>query len=174
MASFFDKLKNSMGIEMEEEKAGEKKPLTKEGSHGEEKQIKKIPVKGPNAKQEARVTQGESDDWFQPEGELAVDVYETGDDIIVQATIAGVGPDDLDVSIENDVVTITGERTNTEEEKGQNYFFQECFWGAFSRQIILPSEVDGSRAEAGMKNGIFTLRIPKIERKKLRKIKVRS
>ena len=101
-------------------------------------------------------------------------MYETDDEIVIQATIAGVNPEDLDVEIENDVVTITGERTNTEEKKGQNYFFQECFWGAFSRQIILPSEVDGSRAEASMKNGVFTLKIPKIERKKLRKIKVRS
>lgn len=161
MASFFDKLKNSMGIEMEEETA-------------EGKQIKKIPVKGASPKQETRVAQTQEKDWFEPEGELAVDVYETGDDITIQATIAGVSSDDLDVSIENDTVTIAGERTNTEEEEGKNYFYQECFWGAFSRQIILPSEVDGSRAEASMKNGIFTLKIPKIEHKKLRKIKVRS
>lgn len=161
MASFFEKLKNSMGIEMEEE--------TPEG-----KQVRKIPVKGFAQKQEPRVAKTQEDDWFEPEGELAVDVYETGDEITIQATIAGVNPDDLDVSIENDVVTITGERTNTEEEEGKNYFYQECFWGAFSRQIILPSEVDGSRAEASMKNGVFTLKIPKIERKKLRKVKVRS
>lgn len=162
MASFFDKLKNSMGVEIEEE---------------EGKQIKKIPVKGLGAKQEVHSTssgQAKEDDWFEPEGELAVDVYETDDEIVIQATIAGVNPDDLDVEIENDVVTITGERTNTEEEKGKNYFFQECFWGAFSRQIILPSEVDGGRAEASMKNGVFTLKIPKVERKRLRKIKVRS
>ena len=158
MASFFDKLKNSMGVEEETEG----------------KLVKKIPVKGSSPRQETRVAQTQEDDWFEPEGELAVDVYETDDEIVIQATIAGVNSDDLDVEIENDVVTITGERTNTEEEKGKNYFFQECFWGAFSRQIILPSEVDGGRAEAGMKNGVFTLRIPKIERKKLRKIKVRS
>jgi HSP20 family protein len=178
MASFFEKLKNSMGIEMEE------------ASEGKEKQVNKIQVKGSSAKQEAhstlrdtsgqvnsgqaRVAQKQEDDWFEPEGELAVDVYETGDDITVQATIAGVNPDDLNVSIENDVVTISGERTNTEEEEGKNYFYQECYWGAFSRQVVLPSEVDGSRAEASMKNGIFTLKIPKVERKKLRKIKVRS
>lgn len=170
MASFFDKLKNSMGIEAEEEEIEEEGPVRKE-------QIKKIPVKGLNAKQEAHSTssgQAQEDDWFEPEGELAVDVYETDDEIVIQATIAGVNPDDLDVEIESDVVTITGERTNIEEERGKNYFFQECFWGAFSRQIILPSEVDGGRAEAGMQNGVFTLRIPKIERKKLRKIKVRS
>ena len=162
MASFFDKLKNSMGIE-EEATAGK-----------EERQVKRIPVKGSSSKQETRVAQAQEDDWFEPEGELAVDVYETGDEIVIQATIAGVSPDDLDVAIENDVVTITGERTNTEEEQGKNYFFQECFWGSFSRQIILPSEVDGGRAEASMKNGVFTLKIPKIERRKLRKIKVRS
>ena len=164
MASFFDKLKNSMGVEIEE---GEE-------SRKEEKQIKKIPVKGLNSKQQAHVTQEKSDDWFEPEGELAVDVYETDEEIVIQATIAGVNPEDLDVAIENDVVKITGERTNTQEEEGKNYFYQECYWGAFSRQIILPSEVDGGRAEASMKGGVFTLRLPKIERKKLRKIKVRS
>ena len=185
MSSFFDKLKNSMGIEAEEEEEKEEKPARKEESDREEKQIKRIPVKGASPKQETHSTlrdtsgqassgQAREEDWFEPEGELAVDVYETGDEIIIQATIAGVNPDDLDVSIENDVVTITGERTNTEEEEGKNYFYQECFWGAFSRQIILPSEVDGNRAEASMKNGIFTLKIPKIEHKKLRKIKVRS
>ena len=177
MSSFFDKLKNSMGIEAEEEEEKEEKPARKEESDREEKQIKRIPVKGASPKQETHSTssgQAREDDWFEPEGELAVDVYETGDEIIIQATIAGVSPDDLDVSIENDVVTITGERTNTETEEGKNYFYQECYWGTFSRQIILPSEVDGSRAEASMKNGIFTLKIPKIEHKKLRKIKVRS
>ncbi|MDO8474190.1 MAG: Hsp20/alpha crystallin family protein [bacterium] len=167
MASFFEKLKNSMGVEMKEEKPTSAK-------NPESKQVNKIPVKGASPKQEAHVTQEKPDDWFEPEGELAVDVYETGDDITVQATIAGVNPDDLNVSIENDVVTITGERQNTEEEEGKNYFYQECYWGAFSRQIVLPSEVDGGRAEASMKNGIFTLKIPKVERKKLRKIKVRS
>ena len=170
MASFFEKLKNSMGIEMEEMQEG--KPASADDTAG--KQIRKIPVNGSAPKQETRVAQTQEDDWFEPEGELAVDVYETGDEITIQATIAGVNPDDLDVSIENDVVTITGERTNTEEEEGKNYFYQECFWGAFSRQIILPTEVDGGRAEASMKNGVFTLRIPKIERKKLRKVKVRS
>ena len=178
-----------MGIEAEEEKKKESSsvPSDSRGTTAgkEEKQIRKIPVKGSSPKQEthstlrdtsgqARVAQTPTDDWFEPEGELAVDVYETGDDITIQATIAGVNPDDLNVSIENDVVTITGERTNTEEQEGKNYFYQECYWGAFSRQIVLPSEVDGGRAEASMKNGIFTLKIPKIERKKLRKIKVRS
>jgi HSP20 family protein len=173
MASFFEKLKNSMGIEMEEGETQE--PASAKAAAGKEKQaVNKIQVKGSSAKQETRVAQKQEDDWFEPEGELAVDVYETGDDITVQATIAGVNPDDLNVSIENDVVTIAGERTNTEEQEGKNYFYQECYWGAFSRQVVLPSEVDGSRAEASMKNGIFTLKIPKVERKKLRKIKVRS
>lgn len=170
MASFFEKLKNSMGIEMEQ-KIEQDKPSSEDKL---DKPVNKIPVKGPGAKQETRVVQAKEDDWFEPEGELAVDVYEKEGDIIIQATIAGVNPEDLDVSIENDEVTISGERTNTEEQEGKNYFYQECYWGAFSRQIILPSEVDGSRAEASMKNGIFTLKIPKIERKKLRKVKVRS
>jgi HSP20 family molecular chaperone IbpA len=118
MASFFDKLKNSMGIEAQEE---EMEPSSAKATAGkEEKQIKRIPVKGASSRQETRVAQAQEDDWFEPEGELAVDVYERDDEIVIQATIAGVSPDDLDVAIENDVVTITGERTNTEEEQGKN------------------------------------------------------
>ncbi|OHA67835.1 MAG: hypothetical protein A3C82_01495 [Candidatus Wildermuthbacteria bacterium RIFCSPHIGHO2_02_FULL_47_12] len=181
MASFFEKLKDSMGIE-EEGETKEKRPSSAKNPESKpasakdmtSEQVNKIPVKGSGTKQEASVAKAGENDWFEPEGELAVDVYETEDDITIQATIAGVNPDDLDVSIENDVVTISGERTNSEEQEGKNYFYQECYWGAFSRQIVLPSEVDGSRAEASMKNGIFTLKIPKVERKKLRKIKVRS
>ena len=93
---------------------------------------------------------------------------------MIQSTIAGVKPEDLDISIENDVVTISGERQNAVQDKGKNYFYQECFWGAFSREIILPEEVDGGRAEATMKEGVFTLRIPKIERQKIKKVKVRG
>jgi HSP20 family protein len=184
MASFFEKLRSSMGVEEEEEKKEEKKeqsqpkskkkePLAKE--HDKEK-AKKVQVKSSEKEEEIISKKEDEDesDWFEPEGELAVDVYQTDKDIIIQSTIAGVKPEDLDISVENDTVTISGERKNVIEEKEKNYFYQECFWGAFSRQIILPEEVDGSRAEASMKDGVFTLRLPKIERQKVRKVKVQG
>ena len=180
MPSFFEKLRNSMGIEeeeLEEEEHKQKKPGEKtQGKKNEDEEgekEKKVQVKS-SKKEDAISSEEHAPDWFEPEGELAVDVYQTDDEIVIQSTIAGVKPEDLDISIENDVVTISGERKNIIEDKGKNYFYQECFWGAFSREIILPEEVDGGRAEATMKEGVFTLRIPKIERQKIKKVKVRG
>lgn len=114
----------------------------------------------------------ENDGWLKSEGQLVVDVYETGGDIVIRTAIAGIKTEDLDISIENDTVIIKGERKEMDEESGKNYFYQECYWGSFSREIILPAEVNAGRAEATMKNGILTIRIPKIERE-MKKISVK-
>ena len=108
------------------------------------------------------------------EGQLAIDVYETNGDIVIQSTIGGIRAEDLDISIENDLVTIRGSRQKSIEEEGKNYLYQECYWGTFSRKVILPDEVDNSRAEAKLKDGILTLRMPKIHRKKKRKITIKQ
>jgi HSP20 family protein len=182
MPSFFEKLKNSMGVEeeeyeneeVEEERPKQKKSLLKaKDKKNEDDEKEKIPVKSLS-KEAAIPSKEEAPDWFEPEGELAVDVYQTDTEIIIQSTIAGVKAEDLDISIESDTVTISGERKNIVQDKGKNYFYQECFWGAFTREIILPEEIDGARAEASMKDGVFTLRIPKIERQKIKKVKVRG
>jgi len=109
-----------------------------------------------------------------PEGQLTVDVYQTDKEIVIQSAIAGVEPEDLDISIENDMVTIRGirEKPLEEEEEERNYFYQECYWGPFSKEIILPAEVDSSRTQASIKQGVLTIRIPKIGIKKKRKIAV--
>ena len=108
------------------------------------------------------------------EGQLAVDVYQTDTELVIQSAIAGIKPDDLDISIEADSVIIRGTREHPLEKGEKNYFYQECYWGQFSRQIMLPEETDSSRAEASMKEGILIIRIPKIEREKKRKIVVRE
>jgi HSP20 family protein len=110
--------------------------------------------------------------WFSSEGQLVVDVYETNGYLVIQSAIAGINPNDLDISIENDVVIIKGKREKTVEKSSRNYFSQECHWGYFSREIILPVEADSSKAEAIMKNGILTIRMPKIEKEK-KKISVK-
>ncbi|MCX6759215.1 MAG: Hsp20/alpha crystallin family protein [Candidatus Nealsonbacteria bacterium] len=107
------------------------------------------------------------------EGQLAIDVYQTENDLVIQSAIAGVKPENLDISIERDIITIKGSREKPFEENG-DYFIQECFWGPFSREVILPSEVDPQRAVAEMKNNILTIRIPKILREKKRRIIVRE
>ena len=108
------------------------------------------------------------------EGQLAVDVYQTDAELVIQSTIAGVKTENLDISIEADTVLIRGNRPEPPEQGEKNYFYQECYWGPFSRQIILPEETDPSRAEAVMKEGVLTIRIPKIEREKKRKITVKE
>ncbi|MCX6759796.1 MAG: Hsp20/alpha crystallin family protein [Candidatus Nealsonbacteria bacterium] len=104
--------------------------------------------------------------WLEPEGQLVIDVYETDSEIVIQSAIAGISPENLDISIEKDMVSIKGKRENTTEKIGKNYFIEECYWGAFSREIILPTEVDAAKAEASMKNGVLTIKAPKIERER--------
>ena len=177
--SFFEKLKNSIGVEETEEKTVEEEEETRPQKQVVQKS-QKIHVKGTTKREEPpqrkspKKEEPEESPWFEPEGELAVDVYQTNGEIVIQSTIAGVSSDDLDVNIENDVVTISGERRNPNEEEDKSYFYQECYWGPFSRQIILPEEIDTSRIEASMKDGVFTLRLPKLERQKVKRIKVRG
>lgn len=118
-------------------------------------------------------TEGPEEKWFEPEGQLAIDVYQTEKELVIQSTIAGIKLDDLDISIEGDKVSIKGKRERPIEEEERNHFYQECYWGPFSREIILPVEVDPSRAEASFKEGILTIRMPKIEREKKRKLVVK-
>ncbi len=106
------------------------------------------------------------------EGQLTVDVFQTEDEIVIKSTIAGVKPEDLDVTITNDMVTIRGERSRDETVSQDNYYYQECYWGSFSRSIVLPVDVISEEAVAKLKNGILTLRIPKADRVKTKRISV--
>ena len=115
------------------------------------------------------------EDWLsESEGQLTIDVYQTHNDIVIKSTIAGVRPEDIDVAITNDMVTIKGKRQKDEEVKTEEYYYQECYWGSFSRSVILPVEIDAEQAHASMKNGILTIRLPKIEKTKTKKIKVKA
>ncbi|HAT73949.1 MAG: Protein containing Heat shock protein Hsp20 protein [Candidatus Moranbacteria bacterium GW2011_GWF2_36_839] len=108
------------------------------------------------------------------EGQLTIDVYQTDNDVVIRSTIAGVKPEDLDVSINNDMITIRGERRKDEEVSEENYYYQECYWGSFSRSVILPVDVLADKIEASMKNGILTIRLPKADNTKTKKIQVRG
>lgn len=108
------------------------------------------------------------------EGQLTVDVYQTPDEIIVESTIAGVDPDEIDVDATSESVTIRGERKKEQKIDETDYFYQECFWGKFSRSIILPQEIDPDKTHSVIKNGILTIHLPKIHRDKIRKIKVKT
>jgi len=97
---------------------------------------------------------------------LTIDVYQTPTEIVIKSTIAGVKSDAIDISMTNDMITIKGSRKKDEEAKEEDYYYQECYWGPFSRSIILPVDVEVDKAEAEMKNGILTIRLPKIEKVK--------
>ncbi|MFA5777047.1 MAG: Hsp20/alpha crystallin family protein [Parcubacteria group bacterium] len=108
------------------------------------------------------------------EGQLTIDVYQTETDIVIKSTIAGVKPEDLDVAINNDMVTIRGERKNEEMVGSENYYYQECYWGSFSRSVVLPVDIISEKAEASLKNGILTIRLPKADINKIKRIQVRG
>src|ERR1035437_6269129 len=100
---------------------------------------------------------------FDQDGELVVDVYETGADFVVLAAIAGVQIKDIDISLEKDMMVIKGNRCDPHESSDKKYFYQECYWGPFSRKIILPENVDIDKADAQIDKGILTVKIPKNE-----------
>ncbi|MGB9608966.1 MAG: Hsp20/alpha crystallin family protein [Minisyncoccia bacterium] len=115
----------------------------------------------------------EESEFDGAEGQLAIDVYQTEDDIVIESAIAGVDPEDLDINVTNDSVTIRGKRKHSEGVEKRNYLYQECFWGKFSRSIILPQEIDPDKATVHFKNGVLKIKLPKLSRKKVRKLKVK-
>lgn len=117
----------------------------------------------------------EVEEWVNEyEGQLTLDVYQTKDNVIIKSTIAGVKSEDLDITIANDMVTIKGERKKEEEVRDEDYFYQECYWGPFSRSIILPVDIDVEGVSAELKDGILTVVLPKAAKAKTKKIKVKG
>lgn len=120
----------------------------------------------------------DSSSWIdkdtEQEGELTVDVYQTPDTIVIKSMIAGVRPEDLDISITRDVVTIHGRREEEHVANDEDYYSRELYWGSFSRTITLPEEIDVDEAEAIEKHGLLILKLPKLDKKKKSKLKVRT
>ena len=115
------------------------------------------------------------DEWDEDEsvpGQLAVDVYETREKLIVKARTAGVNKNDLDVSISDNQLTIRGTLSSGAEEGVENYFLQECYWGEFSRTIALPVPVKEDEIEAVLKDGVLTISFSKVQQDTVKKIQV--
>ncbi len=106
---------------------------------------------------------------FSQDGELVVDVFETHHDFVVLAAIAGVQIKDLDIAIEKDMMVIKGHRPEPHENPNKKYFYQECYWGPFSRKIVLPENIDTENADAQMDKGMLTIKIPKVDPEKAKK-----
>lgn len=109
----------------------------------------------------------------EEEGQLTVDIFDDGSNLVIQSTVAGVKPEDLDLSITNDMITIRGTRARHEEVTEENYYYKELYWGTFSRSVILPEEVDSDEAEATLKNGLLTVKLPKKKKDVKQKIRVK-
>lgn len=110
----------------------------------------------------------------QQDGELAVDVFDAGDKIILKTIVAGVKPEDLDISITRDKVTIRGTRVEESEISKNDYHQRELYWGSFSRTVMLPTEIDINESEAIEKHGLLILTLPKVDKERKTQLKVRT
>lgn len=127
-----------------------------------------------STKKQPTVVSQEIYDEEEIDGQLALDVYQTGTHIVILAPIAGVKVDDMSVEVSDDVLTIKGHREQKEEIDEENYFTQECFWGDFSRSIVLPASVDTGKISADFKDGVLTITIPKVEKVKSKVIRIKT
>jgi len=106
------------------------------------------------------------------EGELAVDVFQKPNEIVVKAMVAGVKPEDLDVALTREMVTIKGRREREKHGAADEYAYRELYWGTFARSLVLPEEVDVDTAEANVQNGLLIIRLPKIDKRRTQKLKI--
>lgn len=134
----------------------------------EEAKARILPEKDEYRSQDARDLPDER------EGQLTIDVYQTADAIVVESPIAGVKGDEIDINITSESVTVRGRRERIQTVKEEDFFYQECYWGRFSRSVILPEEVDADNAEATIKNGVLRIIMPKITKQKGKKLRVKS
>src|SRR3990167_10078362 len=130
---------------------------------------KKLKLKPDEVAQEQPSDSIDKNSLFNPEGELVVDVFETDSDFVVLAAIAGVQIKDLDISVEKEMMIIKGDRQDPHEDptnpstslRARKFFAQECYWGPFSRKIVLPENIDTNAAKAEINKGLLTIKIPK-------------
>ena len=116
-----------------------------------------------------------ADDWDGEEpvaGQLAVDVYETKEKLFVKGRVAGVNKNELDVSISDNTLTVKGTLSSGTEDGVENYFLQECYWGEFSRSMVLPVAVKEDEIEAVLKDGVLTISFSKVKQDTVKKIQV--
>ncbi len=142
-----------------------------------------VPVTTPTTSQPYKITTSETAkakdgaSWAEDEVEeaqLTVDVYQTQTEIIVQTMVAGVRPEDLQINITRDMITIKGKREENKMIAPENYFTKELYWGTFARTILLPQEVEPEEAEAIERHGLLMIRLPKIDKGRQTTLKVKS
>jgi HSP20 family molecular chaperone IbpA len=110
----------------------------------------------------------------QAEGQLPVDVHQTPNEIVIRAFVAGVRPEELALSISRDMVEIEGSRSSRDQITDADYFTRELFWGSFTRTVLLPQEIDVDSSSAVSKDGLLTIILPKLDKARQTKLKVRA
>ncbi len=146
--SFFERITGSIDVEEEEQ------------------EVRRIPVSGGK----------NNNEWMEEpqEAELTVDVYQTPAEIVIQTMVAGVRPEDLELTIARDMITIRGKREENRNIDEENYFIKELYWGNFSRTVSLPLEVEPEQAEATEKHGLLTIKLRKVDKEKKNTIRIKS
>ena len=169
--SFFERLTGNLTPQDEEEEV----ETIVDGDDNEEEENNNNDDRDNEEEEEVKEEE-EKQDWMEEteNGQLTVDMHQTPSDIVIKAMIAGVKPDDLDVSIAKDMITIKGHRESASEISEDSYYYKELYWGGFSRSIMLPQEIDADGAEAKTKNGVLTITLPKIDKGKSQKLKIKS
>jgi HSP20 family protein len=155
--SFFERLTGS--VDAEEEQLDTRKEYQLRGIKGEK----------DDKKTDSSWMEEEND-----EAELSIDVFQTPTDIIIQTMVAGVKPDDLELSVARDTVTIRGKREESRTIDEDNYFVKELYWGKFSRTLSLPAEVEPEEVEATERHGLLTIKIKKVDKEKKSTVKIKS
>jgi HSP20 family protein len=168
--SFLERMTGSIDVENYEEDPIEERHYGDEEVEGGHEH-RKLEI---DDDQESLGIDDDDDDDTGAEGELSVDVMQTDDDIVIKAMVAGVKPSDLDIDISRDMVTITGTREGGYEEGHDNFYHKELYWGSFSRNILLPEEIDVDEAEALEKHGLLTLKLPKLDKNRKTKLQVKT
>ncbi len=153
--SFFEKLTGAINHEPMTSEQGYKHDETLDTSH-EDRQV------------------FYEEDNEQTEAELTVDLYDTGNDLVLETMIAGVAPEQIDIQITRDMVTIQGERHTKNTTSREGYYTQELFWGSFTREIALPEEIDPELVSAEEKHGLLTIRMPKKDKHRRHKVRVQA
>jgi HSP20 family protein len=180
--SFFQKLAGTITVEdqddllqsdeeMFEEELDRSKPIRRSAATASKPKIKKMSYEDDY---EIDTNDSSTIDDREDEGELSVDVYQTKNEIVVEAMVAGVKPEDLHLSITRDMITIKGSREDNSQIGDDDYFYRELFWGRFSRTILLPSEILIEESEAIEKHGLLIIRMPKVDKARQTKLKVKS
>jgi HSP20 family protein len=163
--SFFERLTGTVKVDRDED------------DHDFESRQRPMTIDQRLPRREPEMPTHSEGEWIEEsaeEGQLTVDVYQTPTDIVIKTIVAGVRPEDLDISISRDMVTIRGKREERHEASDEDFFHRELYWGSFSRTVLLPEEVDTETAEASESHGLLTIKLPKIDKRRQMKLRVKT